>query len=251
MADDMRWVPGTTDHVKVLALVTAHGERAFRALVHLWEYAARHKPSGNLGAMTDQEIAAAAGWPDAPAGFAETLRILHLTDRSTTPPERTSVHDWRQHQPWVYGRKARSKRAKRLAKGSWSDEARERRAMRIAMRHAGKNPAARNAPSPSPGSSSEGRSPPDARGRAQEAAPPSLPQGSVGAAQTEPQSQRPKPAVTPAEELVGMTRPQLAALMQREGLTSPAGVRFREVAAASMAAREVASRQPHARKAVP
>lgn len=125
MRTDIRWRLGTAGHPKIVRLVTACGERAFRALAQLWEWTAAHRPDGDLRGLDEVDLSVAAGWPDAPPAFVETLRSIRFLDGK---PGRLRVHDWTDEQPWVSGGPGRSEAA-RLA-GIASGEARRAKAKR-------------------------------------------------------------------------------------------------------------------------
>lgn len=143
---DMRWRLGTSAHPKVVRLVGACGERAFRALSALWEWTAANRPDGSLKGMDAVDISVAAGWPDAPASFTDALLAARLLDGK---PGRLRIHDWAEEQPWVAGTSERSESARALARRRWDAERNAAR-MPDAMRPASDAHAGRNAPSPSP-----------------------------------------------------------------------------------------------------
>jgi len=118
----MRWVLGTTRHPKVIRLLDAVGERAFRALVGLWEWTAANRPDGSLRGMDAVDLKIAAGWPDAPPAFVEALVSLRLLDGK---PGRLRVHDWDDAQSWIIGAPARSETAKKAAKARWDKRLRK------------------------------------------------------------------------------------------------------------------------------
>lgn len=125
MKADLRWRLGTAGHPKIVRLVNACGERAFRALAGLWEWTAAHRPDGDLRGLDEVDLAVAAGWPEAPPVFVETLQALRLLDGK---PGRLRVHDWAEEQPYVSGGPERSDAARRA--GIASGEARRRKASR-------------------------------------------------------------------------------------------------------------------------
>ena len=96
MVDDIRLVIGWPSHWKTRALRRACGDRAPLCLIELWMYAAQHKPDGNLGGMTDDEIEAAAGWEGERGAFAGSLRSpCRYLDEGNV------LHQWDDHQRYV------------------------------------------------------------------------------------------------------------------------------------------------------
>jgi hypothetical protein len=96
------------DHPKTLALQRAHGPAAVVALLRLWCWARRHRPSGDLDGMTDDDIERAAGWKgdrgDLVAAFLAPAPGEHhgfLQSGDFGPGCVYRIRNWSAKQPWA------------------------------------------------------------------------------------------------------------------------------------------------------
>jgi hypothetical protein len=87
------------------------------AVVDLWAYAADRRTSGDLSGMTDEAIAAEAGWAGDPKELisAFTRPGFEVLDG---PPGQRKIRNWEQRQPWVCGREARREAARNAGRAS-------------------------------------------------------------------------------------------------------------------------------------
>jgi hypothetical protein len=142
MKSDIRLDSSFLTHRKRKKLQKALGEAGVLALVDLWLSASENRPKGILTGMTEMDIAIDAQWTGDPVLFCRTLVEIGFLESSKDGTY--SFHEWRDHQPWVFGSKERVKRAIENALKRWqkNDEQKEEvSATRIAQS---------NAPSPSP-----------------------------------------------------------------------------------------------------
>lgn len=82
---------GVAWHKKTVALGRELGVRRAEALgliATLWLWALEHAQDGQLGHLTDKEVAAAAGWHKSAAPFVEALATVRWLD------EGGYLHDW-------------------------------------------------------------------------------------------------------------------------------------------------------------
>ena len=145
MNPDARISTALADHHKTKKLHKRLGGAGCWALVCLFLYTARNKPSGDLSGMTDEDIELAANWVGDDGALVEALTQVRFLDGG---PNERFVHDWAEHNPWAASADARSAAASAAAKSRWNKET----DAEVCAPHAeGMRPASiRNAPSPSP-----------------------------------------------------------------------------------------------------
>lgn len=143
MTADIRIATDLTTHPKTRLLIRRVGERAFRALLTLWSYAANNRHDGDLSGMGDDAIAAASDWPEdrAASEWVQALADVGFLDATDTG---YVLHDWVESQPWIAERQQRREHARELARMRWDKRDAQRH---DAARNAARN-AQRNAPNP-------------------------------------------------------------------------------------------------------
>lgn len=113
-ATDIRIKVGFIRHRKTRKLRRMLGADAVLCLVELWCYTAVNHPKGDLSGMTDEEMADVSGWPEDRAGdFAPALREVGFMDPGNI------LHDWKEHQEYVYYGPERSDAARDRANVKW------------------------------------------------------------------------------------------------------------------------------------
>lgn len=112
--DDYRIAVGFFDHPKTVMLKRRLGNDGVVSFIRLWEFCAKNTAhtNGSLGGMTDEAIAIAGHWDGDPTDFCDALRGVGYLDGK---PKQHKIHEWRKHQPWVFGHRARSAQAKKAA----------------------------------------------------------------------------------------------------------------------------------------
>lgn len=115
MNKDIRLSVDFFDHPKTIKLHRYLGAEGVIALQRLWLYAAKHRCSGVLADMDEEEIAMAARWPNDVTTFVTTLvnvRWLDVIDGTYV------LHDWTDHNGYAVAAEDRSDKARfsRLAK---------------------------------------------------------------------------------------------------------------------------------------
>lgn len=116
MNKDFRVLVGFMRHPKLLKLKRRVGDRGLEYLLRLWEFTAQYKPDGLLTGMTEEDVEIAVGWEGESGGLCAVLvelRLLDLTDGVY------QVHDWEEHNPYVFHAKDRSEQARRGANALW------------------------------------------------------------------------------------------------------------------------------------
>jgi hypothetical protein len=171
---DIRIATGIFNNHKIKKLITACGYDGFIALMKLWCYAGDCRTKGVLTAMDETDILSAMGLitssgkikRDANKIFStiKSLKFLEI-DRDNNLHTFYKIHDWSEHQGFIYHESERIEKAKKAAKARWDKELTENeraqqdmlRAMLPAsspdatsMLRASENHATSNAPSPSP-----------------------------------------------------------------------------------------------------
>jgi hypothetical protein len=115
---DIRINLGLPDHPKVQKLEKKCGPGAFKCLVRLWTFCAVSKPTGKLIGMSLGDIEMAARWEGEPGAFAAELLDIGWLDAEDEGY--LSIHDWQEHQPWVFNSKERSEMARKAVQARWS-----------------------------------------------------------------------------------------------------------------------------------
>ena len=78
MNSDIRIQSGWYRHPKIVKLRRRLGAEGVLGLVTLWTWTGEQRPNGILSGMDDEDIAIAAGYPDDPKTFVDTLVTLRL-----------------------------------------------------------------------------------------------------------------------------------------------------------------------------
>lgn len=116
MNSDIRLSIGWNRHPKIIKLRRKLGADGVLALVCLWTFAGEQRPDGVLSGMDDDDIAIAAEYPGDAGTLVSTLANLRLLDRADGG---WTIHDWRDNNPWAFGHKARSDKAKKAIQARW------------------------------------------------------------------------------------------------------------------------------------
>ena len=123
MATDYRVEFDFPDHPKTRRLIRACGADGVLALMRLWAFAGRYRAKGVLYDMSCEDIAIAARWPSEPATaakFVEALLESGFLDKTTDSIH--VLHDWEEHNPYLFHREERSLRAKHAAQSRWGKD---------------------------------------------------------------------------------------------------------------------------------
>jgi hypothetical protein len=106
---DIRLSVGFPTHPKTKKLRKLLGNDAVLALVYLFIFAAQNKPDGDLSGMYTEDIEIAVDWEGEEGAFvAALLKVGFLNGDEGT----YVIHDWEDHNGWVYGFNDRSERGK-------------------------------------------------------------------------------------------------------------------------------------------
>lgn len=138
MANDMRLSLDFVDHPKVRKLVRRVGYEGFFSLMKLFSMAGKIYPKGVLKDLEIEDIEDLCEWSECDGKFVESLLEVGFLKKEGGA---YAIHDWKEHQPWIYHADARSERAKNAAARRWD-------AGRIQV--ASKSHTTSNAPSPIP-----------------------------------------------------------------------------------------------------
>lgn len=125
MAADIRLSTTFFAHPKVKRLAKRLGNDAVVALLRLWCWVADNKPRGVLDGMDQEAIELAADWDDAEGAlYTEliALRLIDLVDGVAV------IHDWAEHNPWVYAAPERSQAARNAINARWDKAKRVKKA---------------------------------------------------------------------------------------------------------------------------
>lgn len=95
MNADIRLSVGFFDHPKTIKLQRRVGHEGVLCLLRLWAFAAKHRCSGVLLEMDEEDVAIAAGWLNDHSTFVATLVEIRWLDVENGV---YSLHDWGDHQ---------------------------------------------------------------------------------------------------------------------------------------------------------
>lgn len=122
LSQDIRLKIGFPNNPKTKRLTRALGDAGFAAMIRLWCYVGEHFPTGTLK-CTEDEIEDFAGWTGIRGEYvAYTLSnqwVIRVSDTEYL------IHDWREHQPWVYHRDKRSEMARNAVNTRWEKRKRK------------------------------------------------------------------------------------------------------------------------------
>ena len=123
MSTDIRLNISWYTSLKRKSLIRRLGHRGVTAIIDLWLYTAQHKPDGNLAGLSDDDIAEAAQYDGDSKEFLQAIGPkpdgLGFLDGNSNGYK---VHEWKEHNPWAYHSKARSKAAKKAVEERWRKE---------------------------------------------------------------------------------------------------------------------------------
>ena len=105
------------DHPKTRILETEVGSSGVLALLHLWGWATKYRPTGDLTGVSDRRLCAEVRW----RGKKPLLDILTRCAYVSGTDGSRELRDWRTHQPWVATREQRKAKAKLNAQKRWDD----------------------------------------------------------------------------------------------------------------------------------
>jgi len=123
------------------------GPKYLEYILRLWAYTAVHKTKGIRTGMDASDIAVAAGWPGEADKFLEKMIFLGWIEPHPKKDKVFQIHNWKQHNLWVFRTKERSEEARMRANVRWK---KEKRRVREALREASENGASSNAPRNAP-----------------------------------------------------------------------------------------------------
>ena len=118
MNTDIRIALSFSTHRKRKKLERLLGPRGTLCLIDLWSKVAEHRPKGVLTGMTEEDIAFDASWPKEPDRFCKVLCEIGFMDRSEDGTY--SIHDWKEHQGYVFYGPERSEHARLMANRRWT-----------------------------------------------------------------------------------------------------------------------------------
>lgn len=119
MTKDIRIAFSFLNHRKRKKLEAKLGEGATKYLVDLWINTAMNHPRGRLDGMTEEDIAIDAGFQGDPHRFTSILIDAKFLDKDG---ETFLIHDWEEHQPFVFYSKERSQASRKAALTRWHGE---------------------------------------------------------------------------------------------------------------------------------
>ena len=114
---DIRINVNFLDHPKTKRIQSKIGENGIICLIRLWCWCARFRPRGKLFDLTAEEIEDAAGWRGNSKALLACLLLCGFMDETQ---EGFQLHDWEEHNGWIYGSERRSSIARKNITKRWA-----------------------------------------------------------------------------------------------------------------------------------
>ena len=114
MNSDIRLSVSFLGHYKRDKLKSLLGDKGIVALLDLWLKTAQIRPKGVFNGMDKKAIATSAGWKGSPEKFINALLESGFLEKDSQ--NNFFLHDWEEHQGWVYHSDERSEKAKNAVK---------------------------------------------------------------------------------------------------------------------------------------
>jgi hypothetical protein len=138
---------GFLRNLKTKKLVRELGHEGVVCLIRLWCYTAERHPKGILVGVGIDDLEEASGWSGMRGAFASYAVRMRWVDEDGNNQLR--IHDWPEHQPWLFHADKRSEAAKVGAGARW--EKQNKHGVNTRRKRGASEPhATRNAPSPAP-----------------------------------------------------------------------------------------------------
>ncbi len=118
MPTEIHLATGIPNNPKTRKLVRLLGDHGFACLVRLWCFAGEFKQKGVLLNMDVADIEEQVLWKGDPGDFVATLEDENWLEKDPSSGE-YSIHQWREHQPWIYYAEERSMVARDNAVKGW------------------------------------------------------------------------------------------------------------------------------------
>ncbi len=152
---DIRLDMGFLGNLKTRKLIRALGNDGVVCLFRLWCYVAEKHPKGVLNGIDKDDLEEIAGWTGERGAFASYATRMRWVDESAEGV--LSVHDWPEHQPYVFHSDKRSQAASVASAARW--EKYTKRGVNTRRKRGASGPDAdRNPPSPAPSPSPDPKS---------------------------------------------------------------------------------------------
>lgn len=155
MSNDIRLNVDFMGNLKTRKLIRCLGTEGLASILRLWLYVAKHHPRGQMNGMAIEDVEDIAGWTGERGVFASYTTRTGWVDQSEDG--HLSIHDWKEHQGWLYHSESRSNIARANVEARW-EKYRKQRPNTTRIRPVYKPNTEGNTPSPSPSPSPEGQS---------------------------------------------------------------------------------------------
>jgi hypothetical protein len=197
--DDFRVKFSWFGHFKRERLRRALGDKGEVALWRLWYFVAANRTDGRLTQMDTEAIAIAAGWLDDPETFIAALVKIRLLDLEEGI---YVIHDWEEHNPWAFGFRERSARARKGGIASGESRRKKAEAKQTNSNEQPVEQVVHSSSTPSPSPSPSPLPTPTHKHRASAEQAPAAAAPAVCVDSDEDQDEDPEPAPTPSLESV-------------------------------------------------
>lgn len=121
MSADIRIAVSFPHHRKTKKLMLRAGRDAAWSLVCLWCEVAQSAPKGDISSWSNEDIALAAQWDKDPDAFVKALIDSGFLDEALNDDGKVTrtLHDWGEHNPWVFYSEERSAQSRRAIRARW------------------------------------------------------------------------------------------------------------------------------------
>ncbi|MEN2985500.1 MAG: hypothetical protein ABDH16_02400 [Thermodesulfovibrionaceae bacterium] len=122
MNTDIRIKTTFPNHIKTQMLIKRIGKDGVFSLICLWCYCAVNHPKGDISNLSNEKIAIASQWDKNPDDFVNALIEVGFIDESIDENGNIKrvLHDWQEHNRYVYFAPERSEIARKNAQKRWN-----------------------------------------------------------------------------------------------------------------------------------
>ena len=151
MPDDIRVKLSFFDHIKTKRVIAKYGTDGAFSILRIWRYAAEYAPKGDLTDFDEVEWKSATGRDTDCMQFVNDLFTPGMNFLDKNKKGRILIHDWKEHQGWVFHADVRSKIARQNVEKRWNPTKTKKKEVNTdSIPPVSESNTKANAPSPSP-----------------------------------------------------------------------------------------------------
>lgn len=117
MNQDIRLDMGFFGNLKTRKFKRELGDQGIACLIQLWCYVGERHPKGVLDGVSLEDLEEIAGWTGERGAFASDAVRMRWVDQGESGV--LSIHDWKEHQPYIFHSDKRSEAARVASAARW------------------------------------------------------------------------------------------------------------------------------------